>query len=333
MANRIPAAFASNMLDGARRRGLEPAAILSRAGLGTRVAPLTPPDFVRLVRTVTLSLDDELGGLQERPQRIGVTAMMAAHLSHAATLGDAYARAIQFMDLMDNSFRYEFRVERADAILEMRRIPGRLVLNALAVEMILVLVHRMLVWLAGNKGAINRAWFDYAPPDHVAAYRAMFLRAPVQFNQSSSGLAVPASLMKLPLIRTEAQAIAYARRTPLDAFLPMTGTAGLALEVSVTVDGILAAEGRLADMEEVSRALNIPSYTLRRRLKRDGADYSDIRKQVRRDMAVRLLTTTEASVEDIANKTGFSEASAFVRAFRSWTGVTPKAYRSSDPVG
>lgn len=332
MANRIPAAFASNMLDGARRRGLEPAAILSRAGLGARVAPLSPPDFVRLVRTVTLSLDDELGGLQERPQRIGVTAMMAAHLSHAASLGAAYERAIQFMDLMDNSFRYEFRQVGDHAVFEMRRIPGRLVLNELAVEMILVLVNRMLSWLAGNRGTINRAWFDYPPPAHAAAYRAMFLRAPVQFNHPSSGLALPLSLMKLPLIRTEEQAIAYARRTPLDAFLPLAGTAGLALEVSVTVDGILAAEGRLADMEEVSRALDLPSYTLRRRLKRDGVDYSDIRKQVRRDMAVRLLTTSEASVEEIANRTGFSEASAFIRAFRSWTGMTPRAYRSSDPV-
>lgn len=317
MANRIPAAFASNMLDGARRRGLEPAAILSRAGLGTQVAPLTPPDFVRLVRSVTLSLDDELGGLQDRPQRIGVTAMMAAHLSHAPTLGEAYARAIEFMDLMDNSFRYEFREEGVHAVFEMRRIPGRLVLNELAVEMILVLVNRMLAWLVGNKGAINRAWFDYPPPAHFTAYRMMFLRAPVQFNKPSSGLALPRSLMKLPLIRTEEQAVAYARRTPLDAFLPLAGTAGLALEVSVTVDGILATERRLADMEEVSRRLGLPSHTLRRRLKREGVDYSDIRKQVRRDMAVRLLATSDFSVEEIANQTGFSEASALIRAFRS----------------
>lgn len=332
MSNRIPTAIVANVLAGARRRGLEPAAILARAGLGSRVAPLTPPDFVRLVRTVTLSLDDELGGLQERSQRIGVTAMMAAHLSHATTLGEGYQRAVQFMDLMDNSFRFAFREESNHAVFEMQRLPGRLVLNELAVEMILVLIHRMLSWLAGNKGAINRAWFDYPAPAHSPAYRAMFLRAPLRFDQPTSGLALPLSLMKLPLIRTEAQAVAYARRTPLDAFLPMAGTAGLALEVSVTVDGILALEGRLADMEEVARALNLPSYTLRRRLKRDGVDYSDIRKQVRRDMAVRLLTTSDASVEEIASQTGFSEASAFIRAFRSWTGMTPRAYRMSEPI-
>ncbi|MEY8842002.1 helix-turn-helix domain-containing protein, partial [Cribrihabitans sp. XS_ASV171] len=71
-------------------------------------------------------------------------------------------------------------------------------------------------------------------------------------------------------------------------------------------------------------------HTLRRRLKREGVDYSDIRKQVRRDMALRLLTTTGDSVEQVAARTGFSEASAFVRAFRGWTGLTPRAYRNSE---
>ena len=83
-------------------------------------------------------------------------------------------------------------------------------------------------------------------------------------------------------------------------------------------------------MALIAATLGIAPHTLRRRLKRDGVDYSDIRKQVRRDMAVRLLTTTDAAVEEIAERTGFSEASAFIRACRSWTGRTPRAYRVSE---
>ncbi|MTI01929.1 AraC family transcriptional regulator [Roseibium sp. RKSG952] len=330
MAVLIPAIFAVNLLQGVTRRGGDPAAILRHAGLDTAARPISHPNFVKLVRTVTLTLDDELGGLQERPQRIGSTAILAAHASHAETLGDAYRRTVQFMDIIDNSFRYTFREEGESAIFEMVRIPGRVVLNELAVEMIMVLVNRMLSWLAGNKGAVNRAWFDYPSPPHAPIYRAMFMQAPVRFEQSSSGLAIPRNLMKLPLVRTEEQAMAYARRTPLDAFLPVDGTTGLALEAALTIDAILTREGRLADMDEVGRNLNMPSHRLRRSLKLEGVDYSDLRKQVRRDLAVRLLTTTDLSIEDIAARAGFSEASSFIRAFRGWTGLTPRAYRVSD---
>ncbi|AAV97557.1 transcriptional regulator, AraC family (plasmid) [Ruegeria pomeroyi DSS-3] len=330
MAVTIPATIVANILEGAVARGADPAAILARASLPGVVGPLEAPDFVRLVRAVTLTLDDELAGLQDRPQRIGTHAIMAAHVSHAETLGAAYARAAGFMDLMDNSFRYSLRESGANLIFEMTRIPGREVLNNAAVEMVLVLVSRMLAWLVGNRGALNGAWFDYVAPGHVAAYRAMFQRAPMQFGQCSSGLAIPLALTRLPVLRSEDQATAYARRTPLDAFLPQDATTGLPLEVAVAVEACLSEQGRLPDMAQVARDLNLAPHTLRRRLKGDGVDYSNIRKQVRRDMAVRLLATTGDSVESIAAQTGFSEASAFIRAFRSWTGLTPRAYRKSE---
>ncbi|NDW47134.1 AraC family transcriptional regulator [Ruegeria sp. PrR005] len=330
MAVTIPAAIVANILEGAVARGADPAGILARAGLPGVVGALEAPDFVRLVRAVTLTLDDELAGLQQRPQRVGTHAIMAAHVSHADTLGEAYARAATFMDLMDNSFRYSLRENGANLLFEMTRIPGREVLNNAAVEMVLVLVSRMLAWMVGNRGAINGAWFDYPAPGHASAYRAMFHRAPMQFGQTGSGIAIPLSLCRLPVLRTEEQAAAYARRTPLDAFLPQDGTAGLPLEVAVAVETLLSADGTLPDMALIAATLGIAPHTLRRRLKRDGVDYSDIRKQVRRDMAVRLLTTTDAAVEEIAERTGFSEASAFIRAFRSWTGLTPRAYRVSE---
>ncbi|KUJ76254.1 hypothetical protein AVO45_13170 [Ruegeria marisrubri] len=330
MAVRIPEPIAANILEGAAGRGFDPAALLARAGLPRTDADLGAPDFVRLVRAVTLTLDDELAGLHDRPQRVGTHAIMASYLSRAETLGDAFARAVRFMDLADNSFRFSLGEGGANLRLDMARIPGRTVLNETAIEMVLVLVSRMLFWMAGTPGAINGAWFDYPAPAHSASYPAMFQRAPMHFNQRTSGLAIPRTLLKLPVIRSEAEAVAYARRTPLDAFLPQDGTTGLALEVYVAVESTLAAEGRLADMAETGAALGMPVHTLRRRLKRDGVEYSDIRRQVRRDMAVRLLTTTDLSIEQIAEKTGFSEASAFIRAFRSWTGLTPRAYRVSE---
>ncbi|MGH8493959.1 MAG: AraC family transcriptional regulator ligand-binding domain-containing protein [Moraxellaceae bacterium] len=68
----------------------------------------------------------------------------------------------------------------------------------------------------------------------------------------------------------------------------------------------------------------------RRRLQLELAavetSYNDILEDYRRDLAERLLQTTQ-SIEDIAYLVGFSDPSAFYRAFRRWTGMTPLRYR------
>jgi AraC-like DNA-binding protein len=48
---------------------------------------------------------------------------------------------------------------------------------------------------------------------------------------------------------------------------------------------------------------------------------------MRRDYALHLLGKRGLSIEEIAYRTGFSESSAFIRAFKTWTGVTPYTYR------
>ena len=67
--------------------------------------------------------------------------------------------------------------------------------------------------------------------------------------------------------------------------------------------------------------------TLHRRLGDEGLRYQDIVVEVRRTVATAMLTTTDRSLVDIAFLTGFSDQSAFQRAFKRWTGSTPLAVR------
>ena len=80
-------------------------------------------------------------------------------------------------------------------------------------------------------------------------------------------------------------------------------------------------------MSETAVAVGLPPHTLRRRLLAEGADYLHVRSQAKRDVAIHLLTSTNLSVEEVGFRTGFSAANAFIRAFRAWTGVTPRVYR------
>ena len=81
------------------------------------------------------------------------------------------------------------------------------------------------------------------------------------------------------------------------------------------------------DYEDIARQLRLPASTLRRRLQQEGQSYRAIKDEIRRGLATAWLLQGDRSVGQIAADLGFTEPSAFHRAFRKWTGARPGEYR------
>jgi len=79
----------------------------------------------------------------------------------------------------------------------------------------------------------------------------------------------------------------------------------------------------------IARRLGVSPRSLRRRLGDEGHSLSALADQVRRELALSELSNPEIPIKRIADRVGFSEVSAFHRAFKRWTGVTPARYRAS----
>ncbi|WP_338089162.1 helix-turn-helix transcriptional regulator [Nannocystis pusilla] len=79
--------------------------------------------------------------------------------------------------------------------------------------------------------------------------------------------------------------------------------------------------------ESVARALGTSERTMQRRLRQAGTSFRDVVDDVRREAALAQLGRRDATVTDIAFMLGFSDLSAFSRAFRRWTGASPSEYR------
>ncbi|MEQ8404463.1 MAG: AraC family transcriptional regulator [Oceanicaulis sp.] len=81
-------------------------------------------------------------------------------------------------------------------------------------------------------------------------------------------------------------------------------------------------------LEETARALGLGARTLQRRLSEAGRTYQSLVEEARRALALKLVAEDRYPLVQVAFLAGFAEQSSFTRAFRRWSGVTPRAYRS-----
>lgn len=84
---------------------------------------------------------------------------------------------------------------------------------------------------------------------------------------------------------------------------------------------------RIPTRSQIARTLRITPRTLSRWLEADGKTYSDVIDEFRAMAAARQLQRPEGSLSRLAELLGFKDQSAFTRAFRRWTGMTPGQYR------
>ncbi|SEP68369.1 AraC-type DNA-binding protein [Pseudomonas cuatrocienegasensis] len=89
---------------------------------------------------------------------------------------------------------------------------------------------------------------------------------------------------------------------------------------------LLARPGRLPDMEQVAEQLHMSTRTLRRKLTEQHSSFRALQDDVRQALAEDLLSAGGLSLEEIAERLGYGEASNFIHAFRRWTGSTPGQY-------
>ena len=96
---------------------------------------------------------------------------------------------------------------------------------------------------------------------------------------------------------------------------------------SVGLENVRRRLRDIPELTDVASVLEVHPQTLRRRLAAEGTTFKEIKNQVRRDTALHFLGKQGLSIEEIAHRAGFSESSAFIRAFKGWTGITPYTYR------
>jgi len=96
------------------------------------------------------------------------------------------------------------------------------------------------------------------------------------------------------------------------------------------VRSVLSVQATAGEMtiDAVARRLSTTARTLQRRLARSGTSFEELRDDARRQAAELYLSTTTLTIAEVTYLLGYSEPTAFHRAFRRWHGTTPQAFRA-----
>ena len=325
----IAIAFVEGALQGARARGVVIAPLLVKAGIPpglletpeARVPVLAYADLLRLLSQV---LDDEFFGQDSRRMKVGSFAMLCRAVIPCRRLDRALDRIVRFFGLMLDDLAATVEREGATVRLTLRDLHPDSPAPVFAHESLLLFIHRLCCWLVNRRLAVEAACFRYSEPAHGAEYRALFSPR-LLFDQPQTGLVFDAQAMALPVVRDERALKDFLRVAPENLLVPYRDSHGVASRLRRLLRQTAPAEW--PSFEAVAQTVGIPPSTLRRRLDAEGHSYQGIKDHLRRDMAIDLLAGSRHSVTAIAAELGFAEASAFHRAFRKWTGVSPGCYR------
>ena len=319
-------------LEGFIANGHDPASLLKQHGFNPLL--LTNPGirssvlkFVKLTDTVKRFLQDETFGVLSRPQKVGTYPWIARACISANTIGESLEMWSNGLDFADNAMRSSSHFEGGVGVLSIQFNRRKGVSSDYVMASAFWLAHRFHCWLSNEFLPIIRVEFRHSEPSYVEDYRYIFGGAPVIFNASRNAICFGQSNLELPNVRS----LRDFEEISNDFYLYLIGLAPQGVSTSVKVRLWLETRYRNwasdAGMETLASNWLLSTQTLRRRLANEGTTFKAIKEEVRRDLAIAMIEQQRDSVEEIAFKLGYSEASPFIRAFGKWTGMTPLVYR------
>lgn len=318
--------FVRAALKHAARAGADPIAVLRKNRISPRLlfeedARISIERFANFQQSLVIEMGDEAIGYTSRPLLPGTWSMMNYAVINCTTLEEALQRLCQYFVLLDCGVHCALVKKDEHSFIDFyyTKKPSRY-----GTSIFFFNIHRFASWLIEARLPLVEVKLQDKPWAQAIDYRHMFQGSRVEFEQPHNQLVFSNAYLAKPLKQNE---------QTLKRFLRHPALALMSLDYRHSSWGAKVREilrRDLADMpelNEVSELLHVHPQTLRRRLAAEGSSYKELKNQLRRDTALHYLGKRSLSIEEVAHRAGFSESSAFIRAFKGWTGVTPYTYR------
>jgi AraC-like DNA-binding protein len=326
----ISLAAATGLIEALESAGQDPVAILRSVGLDHQrfrdhhgVIPTA--DFARVLEEAAVATGDEHFGLHfgehYHPKNVGP---MVYVVLNSPTFGVGFQNVARYLKVHNEAAQVSVEPGEKWTYLRHQLIDlpdqNRRQHNEYSLAVGLSTIRLM----AGSEWAPVEVQFDHKAPAQTSEAIRVF-GAPVSYGQTTNAFIIEQELCERSIPAADARLYPIIRQY-LDGVLEeMPPEDDLLASVRRTIGESM----RHGDptLTQVARRMAIGPRTLQRRLREYGVDFKHLADDTRRRFALRYLRDPAHTLTEVAYLVGYSEVSAFNRAFKRWTGATPTDYR------
>ena len=316
------------VLKAAEDEGVAPAKLLEMAGIDPALAK--DPDGEVTLETMRLFWQSAYAETKN-PYLAMEAGIRAVHGSYktidylllaATTLGDGLGRFVEHFRLINTWLNFELQEDAKGHHVVLASKIGPVPFPA--VEITFAVLTERIRLMIGPVWAPTSVSFLHTTQGDPAYYRGFF-RCPVAFGAEEAKLTIDAASWEAPIASGDE-----------GLFRVLTNHAEL-LSADRPIPDDLVARARAEilrvlgngepEIEEIADTLAVSARTLQRRLSDRDLTYSRLVDEVREDQGRKLVSGGAMSLSEVAFFLGYSDQSAFTRAFKRWTGQTPREFR------
>lgn len=335
----VPADFALTLLQDTAAIGGNPAQLLTRLGLPYslddlrkgRIKTISDHQFILIYRECITMLSEHANRESNLPPMSKDEVDMLCYcVINCENLAQVIQRAAKFCAMLGGrAAELSLEVGGDEAIFHMDTLRLPHSTSGLLADLTgLSFYHRLFSWLIGEPIPIPGYAVTYENRGNTETLLRLF-HHPILYSQPGNHFRFAAKYLTKPVVRSYQRLLELLNLFPFDLMRDPTASGQFADAVQHLITTQLARGEAIPTLNQFSSFFNISSATFRRRLAEEKVSLGDIKERCRRDLCLELLAPeSRLKVADVATRLGFSDARAFRRAFRLWTGQSPDAYRA-----
>lgn len=280
-------------------------------------------NLIKLTNDPGIGLTVGLGRFISSLDRFGYAMISCATFRESLEVGIKFQRVVG--RFCGRQLIMSFFVEGDTAVIQINDDPALGELRIFAIEEMFGCILGQTKWVTGKSLKIKSVHCSYGPRSYADIYQNVF-QCPIFFDSPHNQIRFSKSILDTPL----PQACSHS------ASMYKAYCEELAVQLDQAEDDFVEKVRRVImshpklspGSDEVATNLSMSERTFRRKLSEKGFSYHHLVDDVREGIAKNYLTTSNRSVEDIAFMIGFSDPTSFSRAFKRWTGQSPRQYRN-----
>jgi len=313
-----------------QEHGVDPAGLLGEFAIG--IADYAEPENT-LPLTTLCRLLDRCAAVADCPhfgllvgQRAGMSALGAVGflMQSSPDVRTALGIAEQRLWVHNRSAAINLAEEGSFATLSYTILHPGVEDRMQLLDMAIAIAFNVMRALCGHHWEPTEVRFARAAPRNRAPYLHYF-RAPLSFDAGETALVFAADWLAKPL--PSADPLLHLMMEHRVSDLEQQAGEDLASQLRRMLPSL--ATSRSASLAVAAKRLGLTVRTLNRRLAAEGMSFLQLREEARYSIARQLLQGTHLPANQIADRLGYANASAFTSAFRRWSGMAPTEWRAS----